>query len=90
MTRQQIKDRFHSPNQPGIMHAMFDEVIDFALDNYANENTNIIYVVIGQTQMTNFIMEVFSTKQKAENFIKSKEVENGWYYSPYIEEYKLN
>lgn len=34
MTREEIQEKYHSPDQPGVMHAMFDEVVDFVIDNY--------------------------------------------------------
>ena len=34
MSREEIQKKYHSPDQPGIMHAMFDEVVDFVIDNY--------------------------------------------------------
>lgn len=90
MTRQQIKDRFHSSDQMGIMHSMFDEVVDFTLDNYTNKEIKTVYVVVGQTEITNFVMKIFSTRKKAKTFIIQKNKKRKWDYAPYIEVHKLS
>lgn len=48
----------------------------------------IVYVVVGQTQLGNFVMNVFSSRHGAENFIDSLNGV-GYDHSPYIEEHIL-
>lgn len=64
--------------------------IEEAIAELELQEVNMVYTIVGQTQITNFIMQVFSTKEKAEDFIALKTKEGGWDYSPYIETHKLN
>lgn len=36
MTREEIKERYHSDSVPNVMNVMFDEIVDFVCDNYDN------------------------------------------------------
>lgn len=49
-----------------------------------------IYVVMGQSQITNFVMQVFKNKPDAEKFIADEKEKGGADKAPYIEEHELN
>jgi len=49
-----------------------------------------IYIVMGQSQITNFVMQVFQNKPDAEKFIADEKAKSGIDKAPYIEEHELH
>ena len=68
-----------------IINKLLDELIKSLESNEENNSNRYIYVVVGQTPITNVVLGCYSDKELAES--KCLDCKD---YSPYIEQHELN